>query len=31
MKQKTTYKVKEKNIIKLNVYLKKIDGTKKNK
>lgn len=31
MQQKKQYQVKEKNIIKLNVYLKKIDGTKKNK
>jgi len=31
MKQKSKYKVKEENIKKLELYLKKINGTKKNK
>mgnify|MGYP003653883943 CR=1 FL=1 len=31
MKQKAKYKVKEENIIKLEIYLKKIDGSKKDK
>ena len=31
MKQKSKYKVKEENIKKLELYVKKINGTKKNK
>jgi len=31
MKQKAKYKVKEENIVKLELYLKKIDGSKKDK
>jgi hypothetical protein len=31
MKQKAKYKVKEENIKKLELYLKKIDGSKENK
>jgi len=31
MKQKSKYKVKEENIKKLELYLNKINGTKKNK
>ena len=31
MKQKSKYKVKEENIKKLELYIKKINGTKKNK
>ena len=31
MKQKAKYKVKEENIVKLEIYLKKIDGVKKDK
>jgi hypothetical protein len=31
MKQKSKYKVKEENIKKLEIYLKKIDGNEKNK